>query len=543
MKLTRSPGIVFQPESHRAMQRGMNKLIGAIRPTLGPSARIVAIDYLMKQHTQPELLDSGGVIARRIIELADSDEDMGAMLLRAAICRQQDGIGDGTATTAVLFEAIYNHGLHYIAAGGNAMRLRYHLENALPVIISELDKQTFTIQGQAALTRMAESLAHDPDMAALLGEIFDVIGEYGQLDIRKDRGRGVRRDYVEGVYYNSGLFSRVMVADKLAGRTEFLDAHIFLCDFVINEPRELFPVIETAVDAKIRSLAIIARQMSEATMSLVLAANKPERFEAMAIKLPDTNATDRRAALDDIAVLTGAIPMHQVAGDSLAAVTPAHFGQARRVWATPQLFGLYGGRGNPRTLREHLVTLKNNFNAVEDPELRKKLELRIGKMMGGSATLWIGGSTKPEIEMRKSLAERVASTLRSAVREGVVPGGGLALMNVLPALEQKQNAAVEADERAAYGILIDALVAPAQTIAENAGFDPSEVMAQLSFADDGQGFDVLTGCVVDMASQGILDCATVQKMAVRNAVATAALALTIDVLVHHRKPEVVGEPG
>ncbi len=543
MKLTRTPGIVFQPKSHRAMQRGVNTLIGAIRPTLGPSARTVAIDYLMQQHAQPELLDSGGVIARRVIELADGNEDMGAMLLRAMICRQQDLIGDGTATAAVLFHAVYNHGLRYIAAGGNAMRLRHHLENALPIILAELDKQTFAIEGQDALTKMAASLSHDPAMAALLGEIFDVIGEYGQLDIRKDQARGLRREYVEGVYYNSGLFSRAMVTDKLAGRTEFQDAHIFLCDFAVDEPRELFPVIETAVEAKVRSLAIITRHMSEAAMSLVLAANKPDRFEAMAIKLPDSNPSEQGAALEDLAMLTGATPMRQVLGDSLAAVTPAHFGRARRVWAAPHLFGVHGGRGDPRQLREHIVTLEKNFRAAADPDLRQQLETRIGKLMGGSATLWIGGATKPEIDIHKALAERAASTLRSAIREGVVPGGGSALMNIRPALEKKLNASTEADERAAYRILLDAFSEPVKAIVENAGYDSSEVMAKLSFAQSGQGFDVLSGTVVDMVETGILDCAAVQKMTVRNAITTAALALTIDVLVHHRKPEIVGEPG
>lgn len=543
MKLTRMPGIVFQPETHRAMQRGMNQIIGAIRPTLGPSARTVAIDYLMKQHAQPELLDSGGLIARRIIELSDSHEDVGAMLIRAVICRQQDLIGDGTATAAVLFQAIYDQGLRYIAAGGNAMRLRHHLEAALPLVLDEVERQSFPIEGQEALSKMAESLSHDPPMADLLGEIFDVIGEYGQLDIRKDQGRGLRREYVEGVYYNSGLFSRAMVRDKLAGRTEFQDAHIFLCDFGIDEPRDLFPVIETAVEAKIRSLAIISRYMSEATMSLVQAANKPDRFEAMAIKLPDPNPVERMAALEDLAMLTGASPMREVTGDSLSAVTAAQFGRARRVWATPQLFGIHSGRGNPRTLREHLARLEKNFQAADDPDVRQTLEKRIGKLSGGSATLWIGGATKPEIDMRKALAERAASTLRSAVREGVVPGGGLALMNVRPALEKKLAAAKDADERAAYGILLEAMKAPARAIFENAGYESSEIMAKLSFADRGQGFDVLADDVVNMADAGILDCTAVQKAAARNAIATAALALTIDVLVHHRKPEIVGQPG
>lgn len=543
MKWTRTPGVVFQPVTHRAMQRGMNKLIDAIRPTLGPLARTVAIDYLSKERAQPEMLDSGGVIARRIIELPNGDEDMGAMLIRAVICAQQDAIGDGTATVAVLFQAIYNQGLRYIAAGGNAMRLRYHLDKALPLVLDELDRMTFQIEGQEALTKIAESLCHDPAMADLLGEIFDIIGEYGRIDIRKDQGRGLRREYVEGVYYNSGLFSRAMITDKMARRTEFQDTYIFLCDFTIEEPRDLFPVIETAVEARIPSLAIVARGMSDATMSLVLAANKPDRFQAMAIKLPSPNADDRMAALEDLAMLTGATPLLKVVGDTLSSVTSAHFGRARRIWADPHTFVIIGGRGNPRALREHIMRLEKNFGISSDPEVRQRLEARIGKLMGGSATLWIGGSTSPEINVRKALAERTASTLRSAVREGVLPGGGLALMNIRPALEKKLAAATEVEERATYNILIAALAEPSRAIFENAGYDSSEVMAKLSFAKPGQGYDVISGDVVDMAGAGILDSATVQKMVVRNAIATAALALTIDVLVHHRKPEVVGQPG
>lgn len=544
MKLTRTPGIVLQPETHQAMQRGMNRLINAIRPTLGPSARTVAINYITKEKARPEVLDSGGVIARRIIELANGDEDMGAMLLRAAICRQQDDIGDGTATTAVLFQEIFNQGLRYIAAGGNAIRLRHHLEHALPIVLCELDKQTFAIEGQEALTKMANSLSHDPPMAQLMGEIFDVIGEYGQLDIRKHHGRELRRDYVEGVYYNnSGLFSREMITDKLASRTEFNKAHIFLCDFVIEDPRELFPVIETAVKAKVRSLAIIARGMSETAMSLVFAANKPDRFETMAIKLPDSNPTYRMAVLEDLAMLTNATPMLKVAGDTLVAVTPEHFGQARHVWATHHQFGIRAGRGNPRKLREHITTLEKAFSVNKDSDERQHLEARIGKLMGGTATLWIGGSTEPEIELRKALAERVASTMRSAVREGAVLGGGRALMNICSVLEKRRDAASDADEGAAYHILIKAFDEPARAICENAGYDPSEVLAKLSCEDCTQGFDVLTNSMVNMVDAGILDCAAVQKMAVRNAISTAALALTIDVLVHHRKPEIVGQPG
>ena len=222
------------------MRDGISQLAGAIRPTLGPSSGTVAIDYIMKEKGRPELLDSGGVIARRIIELENSSADMGAMLLRAMVCRQHDDIGDGTATATVLFEAIYNAGLRYIAAGGNGMRLRHHLEKLLPLVLAELDSQTFAIDSVEDYARIAESLSHDPPMAGLMGEIFDVIGEYGQLDIRKDNTRGLRREYVEGIYFNSGLFSRVLMNDQVVKRVELLDTNVFICDFTIEDPRELF---------------------------------------------------------------------------------------------------------------------------------------------------------------------------------------------------------------------------------------------------------------------------------------------------------------
>ena len=545
MKGKGTPRVIFQPRTSHALRDGIGLLAGAIRPTLGPAAGMVAIDYITKEKGRPEVLDSGGVIARRIIELGDSSADMGAMLLRAMVCRQHDEIGDGTATATVLFEAIYRAGLRYIAAGGNGTRLRHYLDELLPAVLAELDRQTFRIESREDFTQIAHSLAHDPTMAAMMGEIFDVIGEYGQLDIRKDRARGLRREYVEGVYFNSGLFSRVMVNDQVVKRAELHDTHVFICDFNIEDPRELFPVIETAVDAKIPSLVIIARRMSEAAMSLVLAANRPGKFQALAIKLPDPNPEMRAAAMEDLAALTGATPLLKVMGDALSAVTPAHFGRARRVWATAHQFGLHGARGDPRKLRRHILHLEDRFRAATDREEREEreaLEARIGKLMGGSATLWVGAATEPEIEIRKSAAERAARAVRMAVREGVLPGCGLALLNVRPMLERRLEAATEPDERAALGILLDALAAPTRAIYENAGHDASEIMARLAFAGPGTGFDVLRGEVVDLRAAGILDCASVVRLSTRNAIATAALALSIDVLVHHREPELIGVP-
>ncbi|MBZ0300077.1 MAG: hypothetical protein K8J31_10065 [Anaerolineae bacterium] len=541
MRIKRTPGLVFQPQTHHALRSGIHQFASAIRPTLGPIARTVAIDQIVKPGATPEVLDSGGVIARRIIELADSNQDVGAMLMRALVCRQHDLVGDGAATTAVLFQAIYNQGLRYLAAGGNATRLRAALDRALPVILSELDRMTFFVEGKERLGHIAQSICHDADMAALMGEIFDIIGEHGQLDIRQDQGRGLRRDYVEGAYWNGGLFSRAMVADAAAGRTDFENAALFLCDFEVKEARDLFPIFEAAIDANVGALVIVIRSLSDQAMSLVVAANKPEKLKVMAVKLPGLNPVDRQAALEDLAVLTGATPLLTAAGDQTRGTTPAHFGRARRVWADLRNFGILSGRGNPRALRQHLLNLEENFRRTSDPDLRAKLQPRIGRLWGGSATLWVGGSTKLEIEARKAVAERTAGTLRAAVREGVLPGGGMALLNCRSALDTLRPD--DADERAAYRTLHEALAEPARAIFENAGYDASEVLAKLSFEPSNCGFDVLSGQVVDVCEAGILDSAAVLKSAVRSAVTTASLALSIDVLVHHRKPEAMSQPG
>lgn len=515
-------------------------MVSAVRPTLGPIACGVAIDPIHESQSLPEYLNDGGVIARRIIELPNRDEDMGAMLVRAMIIRQHERMGDGTATVAVLFEAIFNAGLRYIAAGGNAMQLRRHLECALPIILSELDRMTSPLQGQVALTRMALSMCHDETMAELLGEAFDLLGAHGRLDIREDYGRGLRREFVEGSYFHTGLFSRALLTTEAKISVE--NPAVFLCDFEIEDHQALFPVLQAAHSAGVKTLVIIARNLSEKAISLLVANNKIGKFTALGIKLPGLNLTDRMAALDDLSQLTGAVPVLKITGDSLENVTAAHFGHARRLWADLRMFGIVGGQGNPRQRREHIAHLKNRYNDARDVVERKHLQERIGNLLGGAVTLWVGGVTEPEINARKSLAERTALALRAALQAGVVPGGGIALLNCRAALEKCRKLAQDTDERAAYRVLIDALTEPARTIFSNAGYDPSEIMAQLSYQSADTGFDVVADQLVNVCEAGILDSALILKTCVRNALQTAALALTIDSLVHLAQAEMVGKP-
>jgi chaperonin GroEL len=542
MKLSQKPGVVFQPQVHQSLQQGIQIMVNAIRPTLGPKSGGVAIDNLNNSKDLPEFLDDGGTIARRIIELPNRNEDMGAMLVRSMIARQHDHVGDGTATVAVLFEAIFSGGRRYIAAGGNAMQLRRHLESALPLILDELDRMISPLEGKEALTCMALSLCHDEKMADLIGEAFDVLGEYGRIEVREDYGRILRREYVEGTYFNTGLFSRVLAPANSAGIVTFEDPAILLCDFEVENHRDLFPVLQVANEGGIKRLVIIARNLSEKAISLLVANNNLDRFRVMAIRLPGLNPEDRMDALNDLSLLTGATPFISAAGEGLEGASMSHFGSARRVHANERTFSLVSGRGNPRRLREHIQTLKSLYAKTQEADERQKIGTRIGNLLGGSLTLWVGGFTETEISVRKSLVERTVLAMRAALQEGVVPGGGIALLKSRAILEKRLVAAQDSDECAAYRILVEALAAPAKTIFRNAGHDPSEIMARLSFEAPDMGFDVVSNRIVNVFEAGILDGVHNLKTSVQNAVSTAALALTIDTLVHVAKPELVTKP-
>lgn len=539
MKGKQKPGVVFQPQVHRSLQRGIQTFVNAVRPTLGPKSGGVAIDNLHKTKALPEFLDDGGTIARRILELPNRNEDMGAMLARAMITRQHDYVGDGTATAAVLFEAIFSGGLRYIAAGGNAMQVRRYLEHALPLVLRELDQMAFPLEGKHALTSMALSLCHDQAMAEILGEAFNVLGEYGRLEIREDYGRILRYEYVEGSYYHTGLFSRALAPENSAGVVTFEDAAIFLCDHEIEDYHDLFPVLQAANEGQVKRLVIIARSLSEKAVSLLVANNNLDKFKVIGLQLPGLNPDERMNALNDLSVLTGATPFIRATGDTLERAAAEHFGKARRVWADARAFSLVGGGGDPRRLRDHLRHLKTYYHNTQEAAERQKIGTRIGNLLGGAITFFVGGFSETEMNLRKALAERTALAMRAAIQEGVVPGGGIALLKCRAMLEKHQSAAQDADERAAYRILLEAFETPARTIFRNGGYDPSEIMARLSFEGPDMGFDVIGNCIVHMGEAGILDSAQIVKTSVRNAVSTAALALTIDSLVHIAQPELV----
>jgi chaperonin GroEL len=518
----------------------VNQLLNAIRPTLGPYPGIVASTRI--NQATPELLDNGGLIARRVIQLADSEADIGAMYIRQMLWQVHEKAGDGTATAAVLFQIIYNEGLRYIAAGGNAMLLRRYLEEGMKLVLDRLSDMTMRVKGKKKLTQIACSICYDQALAQMLGEIFDIIGEYGRLETRSGRSLALEREYVEGMYWKGGLLSRQMVTDQARARADLEEPAILISDIEVKDPRHLLPAMTLAVQAKFKTMMIVVRSISDLTIGLLTQEKTLEKLRVVPVKTPGFGLADQAADLQDLAILTGGRPLVSAAGQTLESVKAEDLGQARRAWADPHNFGLSGGKGEARQLRQHIANLRTAYSRIEDPKEREKLQQRIGKLIGGSATLWIGGATELEIKSRKELAERTAQVLRGAVMEGVLPGGGAALLTCRPLLQERLDQSSSVDERAAYRILLRAMEEPTRTLLSNAGHEASEIMAEINRAGLGYGFDLNTRQVVDMAQAGIFDVAQVQKEAVRAAIATAALALTIDVLVHHKKPRESLEP-
>jgi chaperonin GroEL len=523
--------VVFQPTTHRALQYGIRQIVQAVRPTLGPRPRIVAIDRILDER-MPELLDDGGTIAKRIIELPDRHADVGAMLVRDCLWRVQDQVGDGTATTAVLLQAVYDEGIRYLAAGGNSMRLQHHLQEGMELILRELSAAAVPVEGKDKLAQVAETICHDPDLGQLLGEIFDIIGEYGRLEIREGRGRGLRREYVEGMYWDRGLLSTRLTTDRRRSRAELEDAAVLITDFDVEKPEQLFPALETALRNDIGSLLIVAGSISDEAIAFLMTNRDADRFQVTVVQVPGWDAQSRAAAMDDLAALTGGRAFTKHAGETLRNVSVAHFGRARRVWADTSQFGIIGGKGDPRALRDHIALLRAAFERTREPVEREQLRERIGKLMGGSATLWVGGNTELEVKRRVAVAKRTAAAMRGAIAEGVVPGGGIALVRCGEALRRKLNETTDSDARAAYRSLIRAVEEPSRTILANAGYEPSAVLARVGLNGSGDGFDAVSGEVVHMAEAGIFDPVVTQKSAVYAGVSTAAQALTVDVVIH-----------
>ncbi len=546
MSEQRRPGVILGSQVQPCFKRGIRQIVNAIRPTFGPFPRVVAYDNLISSKP-PKILDDGGTIARRIIQLPHPTEDVGAMFLRQVLWRVRERVGDGVATTTVLFDAIYNQGLRHLAAGGDAMELRGHLEAGMRMIDANLSRMTIPLRDinrQQKLIQIAHSLCYDSQLAELLGEIFKVIGEYGVLDIRASQGRETRWEFVEGTYWPGSLLSRHFETDTVQMRAEVHDAAILISDVEIKDAQELLPILQAIIQqGKIKTLFLVVKSLPDLAVHLLTSEATRKHIRVVAVSTPFSSLTAQMSALQDLALLTGGRSIIGKAGQTLRAAKLEDLGRTSRAWADRHNFGISGGLGNKSQLLDFLTKLSDAHLNAGNKEEQDTLQERIGKLVGGSATLSIGGATESELETRKELAQRTARALRVAMLGGVLPGGGMALLNCRPALQKKMKFSASFTERAAYRALLEGIEAPFRVLLANAGYEePGRILREIRKSGKGWGFDLRSGCIVNMQQAGILDVAAVQMDAIRSAISSAALALTIENVVHHRNPQVETEP-
>jgi len=550
-----TPGVVLPPESRLGFQRGISAVVEAVRPTLGPLPRLAAVSRAHASDA-PELLDDGAVIARRITALGERDADMGAMFARHVLWRLHEDVGDGTVTAAVMLKTLVDEGMRVITAGADAMLLRGALEALLPPLLEELSSQSVRIQGKEQISQYVRSICPDAQLSELLGELFDVIGENGHLEIKNGRSQVSERQFIQGSFWESGLASPNQIND-LRRRVAWLDnPAVLITDHEIDTAQKLLPVLQLALEAGFNSLAVLARKFSEDALALLVNVNRSGKLAAAGIKTPGAKLSDEFAALQDLSVLVGGRIVLAAAGDTLENLNAGDFGQARRVWADPDYFGVVSGKGDPLALRRHIAALEAALANSDSGEARGDLRTRIGRLNGGAGRLLVGGYSESEQKHRRELAERASLSLRSALKDGVLPGGGAAFLALRGMLDeektdgrirtyQRSNSdtsmpnlhrkAETLEQRAARRMLAKALEAPARAIASNAGFRFSDPPA-------GMALDALSGQVCHMLQAGIMDAAGVLKSALAAAVHGAALALTVDVLVYHANPRVSTEP-
>jgi chaperonin GroEL len=537
----RKPAVVSQPQTYRSILQGVNLIARAVRPTLGPLPRIVALEGLKR--TDPvEFLDDGATIARRIRRIEPRGADVGAMMLRHAMWRMHEEVGDGSTTMAIIYQLILSEGIRYVTEfDANAMLLRNGLERGVKAVLEDLRKNAIALKDRRLIANLARGMVQgDNELGDMLAEIFDIVGADGLIEVEGWGRRHLDREYIEGTYWKlTGYYSREFVSNPNPPLDQevFEDSALLITDMNFTEPAQLVPVLEKCVKAGVKKLVIIASGCADRVIGLLVSNKKAKTIEVMAVRTPRLEDSDRADAMEDLSVLTGGRIFYKATGNTLDDFKVEDLGWARRAWAAESIFGIYGGKGDPRRIRQHIAEVKEKLRNVEksDEHNKREVQSRLGRLVGGTAILHIGGTFENEITARKEVASRAVNSLRHALRGGVIPGGGSALYHASRVLDDLP--AEHEDIKLAYQILGRALEEPMRTIARNAGYNPDIILDRVQSAPAGHGFNAITGKIVDMKSYQILDALTVIERALETAVSGASMALTTDVIIHHSRPD------
>jgi chaperonin GroEL len=509
--------------------RGIDQMNDLIRPTLGPTARTVAIAPA-RSGGPPEILDSAATIARRTIQLADPFEDMGAMLMRDLALRVFEQTGDGVATSVVLARALVRGAVRCVAAGCSPVLIRQGAERGLAAARTELRALSRSIALPGEVASVVAGSLGDSELAKMVGEIVDSVGTEGAVLFENSAGPETTYEYVEGARWNEGYLSYFLLKPG-ESTARLVNPRILVTDHRLERAEQLVPALEACLATGDRGLLVIAPQVGDSAVSLLVVNRERGLLDhAMAVKAPSFGVQQTRI-LEDIATLTGGRCVHAEWGEALAHVTGDDLGRCRQAWATRTSFGIVGGAGRRDRIHERISEVRSELRTTDnDPQLRGKLQERIGMLSGTSAIVRVGASTpgeQAELRLRLEAAMRAA---RLAMEHGTVAGGGAALLACARKLEELELAG---DEVVGVQILAQALAEPMRAIVANAGIDPDPVVHAARCHGSGWTFDVLEREWVDATDGGPLDPVAVTLTALEASVSAAILALSADVLVHH----------
>jgi len=520
--------LAYDEKARQALKRGMDILAEAVKTTLGPKGRNVALD---KKWGAPTVTHDGVTVAKEI-ELKDPFENMGAQLLKEAATKTNDVAGDGTTTATVLAQAIINEGLKNVAAGANPMMLKRGIEKAAEAVVAEIKAMAMPVKGKEEIADIATISAADPEIGDLIAEVMDKVGKDGVITVEEGRGLRFETEYTEGMQFDRGYISAYFITNPDRMEAVLEDPYILITDKKISAISDILPVLERLLQTGKKELLIVAEDVEGEALATLVVNKLRGTLNVLAVKAPGFGDR-RKAMLEDIAILTGGKVISEEVGRKLDATQISDLGQARRVVANKDETTIIEGRGSTEAIQARIKQIKAQIEETTSDYDREKLQERMAKLSGGVAVIKVGAATEVELKERKHRVEDALSATRAAVEEGIVPGGGVALVNAIAALDRLQ---LEGDVATGAQMLRRALEEPLRQIAKNAGLDGSVVLEnvrrlQKEKNDRNLGYDVMTGDYTNMVERGIIDPAKVTRSAVENAASIAAMVLTTEALI------------
>src|SRR5689334_15492370 len=513
----------FNSEARKALEAGVDAVANAVKVTLGPKGRYVVLD---KKFGAPTITNDGVTIAREI-EVEDVFENQGAQLVREVATATNDVAGDGTTTATVLAQAIVRQGLKNVAAGANPLALKRGIERAVDQVVEDIRKQSKEISGKDQIARVAAISAADEEIGAVIADAIDKVGKDGVVNVEEGQTFGMDLEFTEGMQFDKGYISPYMVTDQERMEAVLEDPYVLIANSKIGSVRDLLPVLEQVIQSG-KPILIIAEDVEGESLATLVVNKLRGTFTGVAVKAPGFGDR-RKRMLEDIAILTGGEVITEEMGLKLENTQINQLGRARRVVVAKDNTTIIDGAGESDAIKGRINQIKNEIENTDSDFDREKLQERLAKLAGGVAVVKVGAATETEMKEKKHRVEDALQATRAALEEGIVPGGGVALLEAIDAVNL--DVIGEDDEKTGARIVLRALEEPLRQIAENAGFEGSVVANEVKRSEAGNGLNAATGEYVDLVSAGVIDPAMVTRSALQNAASIAKNILTTEAIV------------